>query len=508
MKTMTTEERISWLLQDPDRLLQKKPFTRGGDIIAGASFAERSAPVGSTVRASLPRYERTVVPQERFLMELDPNTHDVLFDDNIPSICVKTNKGGTQEQRFEKAAVPFQRIIKDKKLLHLSGLPMKFTLVDKKPTDRQQEDFIVFKQYWDLRNQDGMKTKMVDAALSMGDAGLLYYYDNRGRIKSRLLSFADGYVLCPHNDDNGDRILESIYYRVGDTEYIDSYDDTFMYRYTTSLSDGGVWKLDISTHGFSEIPLVTKRTKVAWDDVQNLIQSYETLYNVFNVIQKKWGWGMLYVKGKIDEKARKIAGNIVLNDTSIDNANNDAKFLTPPDPQNMINTLDNIYYRIQEGSGCTFVLPKDIHTSSDTSGLAVKLTMSLDIQTAKQGVIEWQNVADKMVRLFKEGLAKELVAEGIDPTAVTDFANLHVNAVFDIWEPYSEEAYNNMICTMVNTKIISQRTGVEVNSISRPDEMERIKKEKDEESAQTATQAEPTATPAQEPDTGDGEADE
>jgi hypothetical protein len=473
---MDTQKQIAYLLADPERLLERKPFTRGADMTSVMDTTP-SVYVGGMVRARLPKVKRNTISQDTYIAELDPNMHTVLFDDNIPSICVKFNDGSYQDRQFVKTAIPFQRSIMEKQTLHMASLPMKFTLSDKKPTAEMQEDFVTFKHYWDLRNQDGMKVKMVATAKSYGDAGLLYYIDRHGEIKSRLLSYADGYVICSHNDENGDRLMESVYYTDGEKEYIDSWDDTNMYRY--ELSEKGEWTLSASPHGFSEIPLITKRTQVAWENVQSLCDSYETLYNIFQVLQKKWGWGMLYVKGRIDENARKIAGNIVLNDTSYD-GNGDAKFLEPPSPQNMIDTLESIFDNIQKGSGTTFILPKDIHTSSDTSGIAVQMTQSLDIQTARNGIVEWQNVADKMVRLFKEGLATELRDKGTQADAVPRFKNLNVNASFDIWQPYSESEMNQMLATMKNAGILSQLTATEQNTISRPDEWERLKKEEAE----------------------------
>jgi hypothetical protein len=146
----------------------------------------------------------------------------------------------------------------------------------------------------------------------------------------------------------------------------------------------------------------------------------------------------------------------------------------------MIQTLESIFDRIQIGSGTTFILPKDIHTSSDTSGVAVQMTQSLDIQTAKNGIVEWQNVADKMVRLFKHGLAIELRNKGILTDAVPRFADLNINAQFDIWQPYSEAEWNQMLATMKKAGILSQTTATEMNTVSRPDEVERINKEADE----------------------------
>lgn len=474
---MTTQEQISFLLASPERLLKKKPFTRGADI-ASIDIDIPDVSVGGEVRARLSRIKKHVISQDQYISELDPYMHNVLFDDNIPSICVKMSDGNVMERRFIKTAIPFQQSIMEKQTLHMACMPMKFALSDKNPTDAVQADFVTFKHYWDLRNQDGMKVKMVSAAKSYGDAGLLYYIDRKGEIRSRILSYGDGYVICSHNDENGDRLLESVYYASGNKEYIDSWDDTYMYRY--ELSEKGEWTLSRTAHGFPEIPLITKRTRVAWDGGQSLIEGYETVYNIFQVLQKKWGWGILYVKGKIDQNAQKIAGNIVLNDISYE-GKGEARFLEPPSPQNMIQTLDTIFDRIQIATGTTFILPKDIHTSSDTSGVAVEMTQSLDIQTAKNGIVEWQNVADKMVRLFKRGLAMELVRKGIKEDAITEFDKMNINASFDVWQPYSESEYNQMLCTMANSGIISSTTAIEMNTISRPDEVERLNKEREEE---------------------------
>lgn len=473
---------VKEILLDRTKLLSKKPFTRGGKKVPNGK-AYKTVSLGASVQARPSSIRKQAISQDQYIEELDPNMHTVLFDENIPSICVKTTENGYMDIKFVKTAIPFQQSIMEKQTLHLACMPMKFTLSDKKPTESVQADFVTFKHYWDLRNQDGMKVKMVSAAKSYGDAGLLYYIDRHGEIKSRLISYGDGYVICSHNDDNGDRILETVYYISDGEEVIDCWDDKNFYRFESTPS--GDYTLTVEPHGFGEIPLITKRTTVSWDNAQTLIESYEIIYNIFQVLQKKWGWGMLYVKGKIEQNAKKIAGNIVLNDVSYE-GKGDAKFLEPPSPQNMIQTLDNIFERIQIACGTTFILPKDIHTSSDTSGVAVQMTQSLDIQTAKNGIVEWQNVADKMVRLFKRGLAMELVAKNKEnpnegkADAITEFDKMNINASFDVWQPFSEAEWNQMLCTMKNSGILSQTTATEQNTISRPDEVERINKEKEQ----------------------------
>jgi hypothetical protein len=474
------------LLCEPEKLKRKKPFTRGFERDTNFYYPDTIG-VGDTIDACAPQIKKRVVPQEVFLRELDPNSHDVLFDDNIPSLCVKIADSDYREIKYQRMSVPIQREIKNKQVMHLTANQMQFTLMDTEPTDEQLEDFITFKQYWHLRNQDGMKTKMVDTQLSCGDAGLLYYFDYNGEIKSRILSFADGYILCPHNDQNGDRILESVYYSDGENEYIDSYDDTYMYRYTKSIVYDGdetsSWVLETPIrHGFSEIPLITKRGEVAWNNVQPIIEAYEVLYNVFNAIQKRFGWGIFYVKGRFKDTAQKIAGSVVLNNTSVE-GNGDAKFLTPPTPQGTIDTLQLMLESIQLGSSTTFLLPKDVKMSGDISGIAIMLTQSLDMENALQKVIEWQNVADKMVRLFKEGLAKELVNKGINETAISRFESLHINAKFKVWRPLNEYEYNQMLTILTGAGILSKESGIELNTVSKPDEKKRIEKQEKEAQA-------------------------
>ena len=479
---MTPEEQINYLISNPDELIKKVPFTRGMKTIVEKDW-NSSVRVGEAVRAELPTYERVPVSQSTFAKELDPACHKVLFDDNIPSITAKTDDGSYVEIEFKKMSIPFQKMIRNAHVRHLCGHDVQFTPNNQDPTDIQRQDFATFKQFWKDRNQGGMRTKLVSAQMSCGDAGLLYYFDRNGHIKSRLISYEDGYVLCPHNDSNGDRLIESVYYRVGDMEYIDSYTDTLQYRHVRNISDSKHrgWSLEIdgTPHGFKEIPLITKRGDVPWSAVQDTIEVYEIIYNIFLVIQKRHGWGILYIKGNFNEKARKLAGAVVLNDTSL-NKDGSAQYLTPPSPQGMLDTLKAMEETIEKGSGTTFILPKDISTASDISGVAVEISQSLDNEEALMGVIEWQNVASKMSRLFKYGLAMELVNNG-DKTAVTRFDDLSISAAFKQWKPRNDTEYNNMLISLAGAGILSKKTGIEKNTESTPDEEMRMVQQEEEE---------------------------
>lgn len=478
---MKREEKKLYLLRNVQSLLQKKPFFRGSDTCSVSDCSDgQSAAVTETRTARLPNVKKTVISQERFQKELDPMSHDVLFDSNLPSICVKLENGGYQELKFQRTALAFQEQILASHVIYLCGNPCVLSLRGSSPTDKDRDNYSITKEYWVDRNMDGWRTKAVRSQLATGDAGLLFYYDYKGRVKCRLLSYEDGYVIISHNDENGDRLLESVYYADSNgVEYIDSYDDKYMYRMCSSgenaAEDGWVRETPVE-HGFSEIPLCTKRGNVAWDKAQSLIEIYEIIYNIFFVIQKRNGWGILYIRGNLSETTKKLAGNIILQDKSMD-GNGSAEFKAPPSPEGMLNSLEDLFEKIQINSSCTFLLPKDVKSSGDISGLAITLTRDLDLKNAQQGVIEWQNFADKMMRLFKEGLAKELVKNGENPNAVTEFSNLRISCKFKIWQPFSATEYNNMLISMKQAGILSTKTAIEKNTESTPDEAQRIEEE-------------------------------
>ena len=94
---------INDFLSNPQKLLLKKPFTRGTGS-AGIKDKNDGKEIVASCKseAILPRFKRVVVSQERFAKELDPQSHDVIFDNNLPSICVKLDGGGFQEINFKK----------------------------------------------------------------------------------------------------------------------------------------------------------------------------------------------------------------------------------------------------------------------------------------------------------------------------------------------------------------------------------------------------------------------
>lgn len=484
----TRQQIIDDFLAHPSKMLLKKPFTRGttkahvNDTSLGEEFD-----VTMRKEAVLPCVTKSIVTQERFATELDPNCHDIIFDTNVPSICVKKSDGNYEKIEFKRFGLALQQRIREKKTLALCGNNRVFTLHDSNPTDSLKKNFADYKWHWQQSGQDGLDFKSVYTQEGYGDVGLLIYHNEKGECRGRILSYEDGYQIISHDDDNGERVMEVVYYRTPDgTSHIDAYDDDFVYSFNDLIpvawqhTDNDGWQfVSKSRHGFSEIPVVTKRGDVAWNNVESLIELFEIVYNIFAVIQKRHGWGILYIKGKINEDARKIAGSIILNDTSLDGKGS-VEFKTPPSPTGTIEFLQSILDQIQIGSGTTFILPKDVKSSGDISGLAIQMTRSFDIETAAQAVIDWQNFADKHCRLYKEGLAKQLVNSGENPNAITEFEQMKITCKFKPWQPFDEGTYNQMLCTLKGAGVISTKTAIEKNTISTPDEEVRIANEKED----------------------------
>ena len=149
------DEQIKELLANPNKLKSKKPFTRGAERYKHIPrTSSNTSGIGEMVEVNAPQVRGYIVPQEQFLRELDPACHDVLFNENLPSICVKVADNDYREIIFDRVALPIQRLIKDVQVIYLTAHKMQHTLIDLEPSDKQQESFVTYKQYWDERNQD------------------------------------------------------------------------------------------------------------------------------------------------------------------------------------------------------------------------------------------------------------------------------------------------------------------------------------------------------------------
>ena len=65
-------------------------------------------------------------------------------------------------------------------------------------------------------------------------------------------------------------------------------------------------------------------------------------------------------------------------------------------------------------------------------------------------------------------------------TAITDFAEMNISAKFKVWRPFNEYEYNQMITMLTGANLLSRQSGIELNTLSKPDEKKRLSIEAEE----------------------------
>ncbi|MBQ4009960.1 MAG: hypothetical protein II604_04595, partial [Bacteroidales bacterium] len=63
---------------------------------------------------------------------------------------------------------------------------------------------------------------------------------------------------------------------------------------------------------------------------------------------------------------------------------------------------------------------------------------------------------------------------------------LKIHAKFKVWRPFSATEYNQMLVTLKAAGLISEKTGIEKNTESTPDEVARVSKQKEEQEQKDA----------------------
>lgn len=469
---------ISYYLENPTDLLQKKPFTRGGAFVDYRAY-EADIDLGSKVKAELPNSRAHTVSQEVYMQEYDPSRHDVHKMMNLPVI---TATDGSQETKRIVVASSLQKIIHNSQVLHLTANKMDFVLCEPEISETTSALFSKMKQEWFLRNMEMYKTEAVSRQKSTGDVCLLFYM-SEGKLKLRVYSYRDGYTIIPNYNEFGEQIATSIYYDVDGIQIIDTYDNKSFYRHVNEADANGEkqWKLlETKTHGFPINPAIYHRGYVAWEFSQALIELREVLMNVLATNQSRYALFALYIKGAIDEEMLKSRGNtMILNDADPE-TKGDAKVLEFPTAQGMIEYIDSILNEISLSSSVSFLSPNNIKMGSDSKGGAMTILLKNDIALAKQSVTDWSLFADDMCTLFKAGLDMEM------NNGAAIFMKLRVKASFTVWTPESMD-------TIITNEVNKYREGLQslettVGNLPNvaPDEMERLASEK--EKAQKETQ--------------------
>ena len=246
---MIITKNINWYIQDPNRLIFKKPFTRYSEIVDNSNN-RNDITLTTKSQVDFSKIKKHPISQDVYLQEYDPSMHRIKNNRSIPHISVKVGNDIVNIDDMTMTAA-YQKNIHANHVQHLAIQPMDFTLcnsiVPKKgiinklkeaiagsEIDDINKRFNEVKQQWILKNMENIKYEVISKQQKCADVGLLYIFDkNSNKLSCKVLSYDEGYIVIPNYDEYGDKIACSVYYQDDSgNKVIDTYDDTNHYRFT------------------------------------------------------------------------------------------------------------------------------------------------------------------------------------------------------------------------------------------------------------------------------------
>ena len=149
---MIREKNINWYLNDPTRLIQMKPFTRGGSMNAHG-YEESTILNNSTINTGFANLSLQPISQDKFITEYYPDLHHIKWNSTIPHIKVILNGQEMPSDWFELTEVAaFQKLIHSAHCRSLTGNPLEFNLCSKDLDKGGKKTFDYAKSEWAYRN--------------------------------------------------------------------------------------------------------------------------------------------------------------------------------------------------------------------------------------------------------------------------------------------------------------------------------------------------------------------
>ena len=234
---MITQKDINWYLEDPTRLLQKKPFTRSGDITNGGS-SEADVSITTKTQVTFSQLRMNEITQDEYLEEYDPSLHRIKWNRSIPHIAVQVGKE-TIDIDDMTLVEAYQKNIHADHTLHATSNELEFMLCNVEKTDAINSLYSEYKQQWQMRNMHNVVREAFSKQKKVGDVSVLFRYDpkrNKGSVS--VYSYDMGYISIPNYNEFGEQIAVSLYYKTDEgIEIIDTYDDTYFYRSYNVIDD-------------------------------------------------------------------------------------------------------------------------------------------------------------------------------------------------------------------------------------------------------------------------------
>lgn len=465
---MIREKNIKWFLEDPNRLMVMKPFTRGG-VMRAHGYEGRDVLNNSMIETGFANLELKPVSQDLYITEYRPDLHHIILNEAIPHIRVVINGSDVPMNLMNiTQTASFQKLIHSAHVRNLTANPLDFNLFNPSPEDGERKKFDKIKQEWLWRNCEWHKYMAINTCKQLGNCGVLFGFDkDANKYTITNYSYEDGYQIVPNYDEYGFEVARSLVYQVDNKIVIDTFDASKHYR-CTQVDEG--WQVQSESHGYTRIPLLHKRGKVAWEYAESSIEMWEIMTNIAAIALKRFGTFGLAFWGEMDKGSLKRDSGTLIVNLSSDNTNGkqDVKVLEFPEPQTMDGYLKTLEEKISLFSSTSFITPKDI-TTSNSGGNGIALAMSNDYSLAVQSALDWQTFVNDMVYLHQEGL--DLETNGREK-----YAQVRIGAKIN---PWSLETTNTKLVNLgMEAPYLSTQTVLEKCPDAAPDEVERVIKER------------------------------
>lgn len=449
-----------------------------------------------------------ILSQEEMLRQYYPSGHKINNELLFPDIWKKdTETNKWYKQSITRCALAFQQIITTKHIIHIVGNDVQFELSEDEKSSQKdgldgeleasielQDDdstklLSIFKSGWidldmEIRFYEAVRSYMITA-----DCAIVGFIQKDGTPSFRTFSFLNDDKLYPHiNSITGEmELFARKYYDYDDegeavTEWVEVWDDTYIYRCKHSLKPKNVTSfiktifglngfeiVEQVRHGFPFCPVAYARNEdgPCWAAGQQTIENFEEALSYFFENNKAFAFPILLLSGDGIELHGDMNGSV--KSISIDSSDGDAHFLENNDISASYNTLLTKFYDLIYEQ--TFTVKPPELKSGDLPGVALKLLYSPAIECAICDAQKLQPFLNKLVKMvkFSWGLKKECQA---------DLMKLGINAWIEPYVHQNDSELVTNLATAVQNNIISCKTASErLSKYTKNDEFERILKQ-------------------------------
>ncbi len=449
------------------------------------------------------------IPQEKFLCELDPLSHDVnnpLIYENITKLVPRKDYAGrpildengqpqmmVTEIDIERVCIPIQKVIETKHTTNITANQTKIKNIKRNPSEEDENIYVDIKNGWITKNMETCKYQFIKSVNTVGDGAVCIILHNN-KVSYKVFSYLYGDVLHPIFDkyDNisifGREYTVYDYSKKENIPYLDVWDKKNLYTYKYSLNEEDKvyqpiawdekdnyntiisdiesegWELvSYAAHGFNEVPIsyLKRDSGACWSAVQDLIDKLEIALSQLAENNKSYAFRIMKIKGgfEIQGDIKGQARAILLDEQA------EAGFMEKADASETFKLqIDNLFENIKLGS--FIVIPPEIN--GDTSGVTVKILYSPSQEKGIEDINFFNKSIDDIFRIFKHAL-------GIEKGNITGYDRSEIRADLSVYIPQNEYERQRCLEIGVRNGFLSHESAAEQNTeYGNPDEKRRL----------------------------------